>query len=485
MIVIDPEHSHAAGVFAQQIPDVSNVIHVYAPAGQGVTAFLDSISRFNHRPHNPTNWKLESHITPDFLKLALQEPPGNIVVLSGRNDVKIDRILSSFRAGQNVLADKPWIVESKDFPSLEEALHEAEHNHLAFYDGMTERFNIVYQIQRELMRDPAIFGHPLTGTSSDPAVKLENLHSLIKFTQGKVNLRPPWFLDVRQQGEAIADVGTHLVDLEMGTLFPDQAIDYQRDIKVLKATSSPIFLTLPQFERLTGAPAWPEYLAHAVRNNRLEYDCNNTALYTMRGIYTAISDRWEYESPGALSDSYLVLYRGTHATIRVRQSKLENYIPEIDVIPNPGETLEPAIERRLKQLSRSFPNLTPRNNGHEIRIVIPPEDRARAGSTFGRLVERFLEYVRNPESLPSWEKPNMLAKYRLTTAAVDLSRETTRRSHASGYTRVATTSRYSVRTCVPGPALRLFSSQRLSSAAAYSRWPFASNLENVICVGPK
>src|SRR4051794_12319920 len=101
---------------------------------------------------------------------------------------------------------------------------------------MTERFNVAYQIQRELMRDPDIFGRPLTGTASNPAVELKNLHSLVKYDSGKVNIRPPWFLDVRQQGEAIADVGTHLVDLEMWTLFPDQTIDYRRDIQVLEAT---------------------------------------------------------------------------------------------------------------------------------------------------------------------------------------------------------------------------------------------------------
>jgi len=58
MIAIDPDNSHAAAVFARQIPDVSNVVHVYAPPGQGTTAFLDNLSAFNHRPQNPTNWQI-------------------------------------------------------------------------------------------------------------------------------------------------------------------------------------------------------------------------------------------------------------------------------------------------------------------------------------------------------------------------------------------------------------------------------------------
>jgi hypothetical protein len=61
-------------------------------------------------------------------------------------------------------------------------------------------------------------------------------------------------------------------------------------------------------------------------------------------------------------------------------------------------------------------------NGREIRVVIPAEDRARGGSTFAQLVEQFLKYVRDPHTLPSWEKPNMLAKYYVTTTAVDLAR---------------------------------------------------------------
>jgi hypothetical protein len=88
------------------------------------------------------------------------------------------------------------------------------------------------------------------------------------------------------------------------------------------------------------------------------------------------------------------------------------------VIPNAGENLTAGLESRLRQLP--FPNLTLRQNGREIRVVIPAEDRALGGSTFAQLVEQFLKYARDPRTLPSWEKPNMLAKYYVTTTAVDL-----------------------------------------------------------------
>ena len=49
---------------------------------------------------------------------------------------------------------------------------------------------------------------------------LENLHALLKYSNGVPQKRPAFFLDVRQQGEGMADVGTHLADLAQWTLFP-------------------------------------------------------------------------------------------------------------------------------------------------------------------------------------------------------------------------------------------------------------------------
>jgi predicted dehydrogenase len=427
IIILDPGHSHAAAILAQPVPGVSSEVNVYAPPGPDLREFLNRVSQFDLRPQSPTHWKFNTYVGPDFLERMLREEPGNMVVISGRNKPKINRILSCLQAGQNVLADKPWIIESKDLPLLETALNTAEEKHRVAYDGMTERFNIAYQIQRELMRDPDIFGHPLLGTPSDPAVRLENLHSLIKFNERKVNLRPSWFLDIRQQGEGIADVGTHLIDLEMWTLFPDESIDYRRDVTVLKADRTSLSLTRSEFERLTGEKAWPEFLVQAIKNDRLEYYCNNTAMFTIRGVHASIRDQWEYESAGALDDSYLVLYRGSRATIRVRQTKVENYVPELDVMPDAtlNRTMfAAALENKIDQLSKTFPNLSIRDKGTEIRIVIPKEDRMRGGSSFAQLVNRFLEYVRDPQAVPRWEKPNMIAKYYITTTAVALARST-------------------------------------------------------------
>jgi hypothetical protein len=41
---------------------------------------------------------------------------------------------------------------------------------------------------------------------------------------------------------------------------------------------------------------------------------------------------------------------------------------------------------------------------------------------FAEVTARFLGYLKDRASLPPWEKANMLAKYRVTTEAVEKSR---------------------------------------------------------------
>ena len=83
----------------------------------------------------------------------LREHPGNVVVLSGRNRGKMDRIAASVSAGLNVLGDKPWILKSADLPKLESALAEADRRGVVAYDIMTERFEITTILQRALVND--------------------------------------------------------------------------------------------------------------------------------------------------------------------------------------------------------------------------------------------------------------------------------------------------------------------------------------------
>ena len=104
---------------------------------------------------------------------------------------------------------------------------------------------------------------------------MESVHHLMKVVAGAPNIRPPWFFDTAEQGEGLNDIGTHLVDLVQWTLFPEQAIDYRRDVRVLAAQRWPTWIPEEDFRRVTAEPRFPAApLAGSVKDGKLEYFCN-------------------------------------------------------------------------------------------------------------------------------------------------------------------------------------------------------------------
>ena len=389
LIEVDPGHFHAAELHQTALSGFSREVHVYAPLGPDLTAHLETITSFNNRPIDPTHWTLRVYAGDDFLDQMLHEPSGNVVVLSGRNDRKINYLLAAVKAGQNVLADKPWIIEANDLPKLEQALNQSEQKGLIAYDCMTQRFDPAYQIQRELLRDRAVFGEPLQGTPADPAVKLENLHAILKTTNGHVLRRPPWFFDVHEQGEGIADVGTHLVDLVEWSLFPDQAVERQ-DARVLRASHSSIPLTAAQFERVSGEAVWPRYLESQVRNGALQFYARDKALFTLRGIHVALSVAWQYEAAPGVKDSYLASYQGSLSRVELRQGVAEKFIAEINVVPRTAAdrgAVAAALRNRLNALQPGFPGLGLRRDERPLSHS-HSADCARAGRPIFQAVGR-------------------------------------------------------------------------------------------------
>ena len=167
-MLLDPAHFHAALVQKEMYSGVSPKVDVYAPLGLDLTDHLVRVARFNLRPDNPTSWQLEIHSGPDFLHRMAAERPGNVVVMSGRNQAKIDRILTSVSSGIHVLADKPWILSSSDLPKIRQALDLADSKRLIAFDIMTERFEITSILQRALVNDPAVFGRLDPGSPAKP-----------------------------------------------------------------------------------------------------------------------------------------------------------------------------------------------------------------------------------------------------------------------------------------------------------------------------
>jgi predicted dehydrogenase len=425
LITLDPGHFHAGLIQKEMYPGADATVHVYAPLGPDLLAHLGRVDAFNRRAQSPTTWRLEIHAAPDFMERMLREKPGNVVVLSGRNRGKMDRILASVEGGLNVLADKPWLIAAADFPKLEKALDLAEKKGLVAYDVMTERSEITTILQRELALDPEVTGTVGPGTQAEPAIEMESVHHLMKVVAGAVNLRPAWFFDTAEQGEALGDVATHLVDLVPWTLFPGQAVDHRTEIGVLAARKWPTVLEEAQLLRLTGEKALPPTLASRLQGGKLEYLANGDASFTVRGVHARVKVVWNYEAPEGTGDTHVALVRGRRARLEILQGAEQKWRPELYVVPNQAadaRTVKAALERRVAELAKLRPGLTVEDEGARLRVGIP--DRYRVGHEphFAEVTARFLGYLKDPASLPKWEKANMLAKYWVTTRAVEMSR---------------------------------------------------------------
>ena len=202
-------------------------------------------------------------------------------------------------------------------------------------------------------------------------------------------------------------------------LFPEQPLDWQREIEILAATRWPTLVSLAQFHDVTGESGWPDALASCVRRDMLEYFCNGRVDYRVRGIHVRLEVRWDWQAEQE-DDTHHALYRGTRSRLAVRQGAVERFRPELYVLPD--EDVSAALQRRIAALQASYPGIGVEARGSEWRIAIPDALRIGHDAAFAAFTRLFLAQVVDPESVPARERPKLLAKYRVTTGAVALSR---------------------------------------------------------------
>ncbi|MBV9015818.1 MAG: oxidoreductase [Alphaproteobacteria bacterium] len=419
LVLLDPGHFHAALVQKEMYETLSPEAHVYAPLGPELLDYLGHIARFNTAAEKATAWQLSIEASADFLKRLAQEPAGGVAVIAGRNGVKIERIEAAVEAGLHVLADKPMIIRQEDLPRLDTVLGRAAERGLVVHDLMTGRIDEIGRVIRALRNDPEVFGEPVPGNVDEPGVRLSNVHQLLKTVAGVPNRRPPWYFDITEQGEGLADTGTHLVDRVHETLFPGEALDYRHDIRLHSASRWATRLSLAQFQEVTGAAGWPDFLAPRLESDTLEYFCNGRLHYDVRGIYVALECRWEWQTEAG-DDTHNAIYRGSRARIELRQGKAENYRAQLYVVPE--AEIAAALEGRIAALQSELPGIGLERRDAEWRIVVPNALRRGHDANFAAFTRRFLRYVEDPNSAPACFRPNLLAKYYGTTGGVALSR---------------------------------------------------------------
>lgn len=422
LMTLDPGHFHAALVQKTSYPDIDTTVYVYAPGGKELDAYKALIDQYNNREKEPTHWNEQVYTGTDFAEKMLAEKRGNVVVLSGNNRLKTDYIKQSVNAGLNVLADKPMAIDMENFEKLKTAFADAENKKVLLYDIMTERSEITNILQKELMHTPALFGELQKGSAKEPAVFIESIHYFFKNVSGKPLVRPDWFFDPKQQGDAIADVGTHLVDLVQWECFPDMTLDYTKDLDILGGKIWPTPLTLSQFAAVTGKSEYPAFLKpYVVKDSVLNTHANGEMLYTLKDVHVKIIARWDYKAEQG-GDTHLATFRGTKATVEIRQTKNENFKPVLYIQPadkKGGADFDKTVREAITALSQKYSGVTAEQSGNEWKVVIPASYDIGHEAHFGQVMERYLQYLKEGK-LPSWEVPNMIAKYYTTTRALEI-----------------------------------------------------------------
>ncbi len=330
-------------------------------------------------------------------------------------------------AGLNVLSDKPMAINRDDFVLLEKAYSTAQTQNVYLYDMMTERYDMLNIIEKELVRNKDFFGELQTGTLENPAVYMESVHHFYKEVSGVPLVRPAWYYDVEQQGEGIADVTTHLIDLVFWMFFPDQAIDYRQDIGNISATHWPTDITPVQFAKSTQQTDFPDYLQKYIRNSTLKVYANGTVHFDVKNHHVALKVIWNYQAPEGSGDTFMSVVKGTKAILKTVQDKERQFVKQLYVQKTDSidekeftENLQQAVEK-LK-VDYPFISVSPTSVDDEYRINIPVEKRAGHESHFKYVAESFFGFLAN-RNMPEWEVSNTLAKYYITTKAVEVAKE--------------------------------------------------------------
>ena len=178
---------------------------------------------------------------------------------------------------------------------------------------------------------------------------------------------------------------------------------------------------------MTGEKEFPDFLKKDVKNDTLEYFCNTLVTYTRaRRAHQAEHHlglggaRRQRRHPLRLSTG------GPRRASRSARARPRSAAPR----PTSSPTIRQgqAGHRRRgaasawRALQSKYPGLDVEERGNEHPAAHSRQLRTTHEEHFAEVARRFFGYLARPQELPAWEKPNMLAKYYVTTKGTELSR---------------------------------------------------------------
>lgn len=419
LLFLEPGHFHAALTLRERHPLVRDEIVVYAPEGPGeagggreVAEFLALVEAFNRRPDRPTRWRPQVRAGGDPLARLLQERPGDVVILAGRNDRKMALIRRLHDAGFHVLADKPWITTAAALTDVRHVLGGGAR----VMEMMTGRHAPASILAARLVGDPAIFGTFATAGGA-PSIRLASVHHLEKRVNGAPLRRPAWFFDVRVQGDGVADIPTHLVDQAQRFLAaPGTGSGGTARLLQVRRWSTPVPRAV--FARVTGQADFPPRVRADVDGDVLAYAGNAELAFELRGVEVHLATRWDLSEPEGGGDAHSATAVGTLASVRVEQGPDTGFRRRLVVEPrDDGARLAVALERALAGWRPEFPGLAAVAAGRGFEIVIPEGPGTGHESQFPLVLDEFLRAVERAD-WPDERAAQTLTKYELLARAL-------------------------------------------------------------------
>lgn len=412
IMTLAPGHFHAGLIHKDMYAEVDSTLNIFAPEGPELADFLGRVAGYNTRSENPTAWKLEVELSDQPLNAMLNKKPGNVMVVAGKNDVKIDYVLEAIKNGVHVYADKPLVIDEVGFEKLEQAFELAESNDLLLYDIMTERYEITSLLQKELSQYESLFGSQEKGSIDNPGISKESVHYFFKYVSGQPLVRPAWFFDSSVEGNGLVDVTTHLVDLIQWSLFPEQRLTFD-DVEMQKARLWPTVVSDTQFAEVTG---------QELGDPSLDVLANGEMNYTLRGVHAKVRVAWDFKAPQGAGDTHYSIMRGTKANLIIQQGKEEDYVPQlyVELLDKQVEVLSEVVNLTLQE---KYPGIALREvAAGKYQVSIPESYRVGHEAHFGQVTEQFLNYFKAGK-IPEWEKSYMRVKYFTTTQASKLAQK--------------------------------------------------------------
>lgn len=416
LLILNPGHFHAALVLRESHPSLSDDIYVYSEPGSDLDRFLEIAESFNNRQINPTRWKLKIYRGKDCLQKLLDEKKGDIAVLAGRNNTKMETIEILNRAGLAILADKPWVTTEAGLPFLRATM--ASDRPLAA-DIMTERYEIANLLQKEFVAQENVFGRIRIEDGAGPAAFKECVHHLYKVVNQKPLVRPVWYFDIDVQGEGIVDTTIHLVDMTQWMLFPGNPIDYEKDMELIEARRWSTRVPLDKFSKITGTSQFSQAVQEYVTDDVLNYFCNGALIFRIKGVPVHLREIWNLDEPPGGGDTHRSLIKGTRSDLMIRQLPEHDYKTELLVIPRTGENrsnVEEAVRECLKKWSDKYPGLSATPEKNALLINIPDTLRTTHEQHFCQVRDAFLDHLDTGNEPPE-HRACTIAKYTLLAEA--------------------------------------------------------------------